>query len=195
MNPLLRVRQLLDQGITRQAMSEELNSLASKATTQVRRHLAHQTLLPYGYMTQAVTLHRSWATNLEARIEVKDKATTLGRFMTWYSKRPKSTSWRAKGWVQRMRLRVWSGLQNFPVHGDARPFVIYPSRPIPLIVARMRNRKLKVLSGPNLAGGKQDTGEISRGETRIYVDIELPQALNDAIDARIDRILAATPTK
>lgn len=191
-NPFLRVRKFLDEGATKIAMSEELNAFASKATTQVRRHLVNQTKLPYGHMVKAVTLKRSWAANLEARIVVKDEPTTLGRFMSWYSKRPAAGSRRAKGWVQKMRLKVWAGTQSFPVHPSARPFVIYTSRPIPLIAAHVRgSRKIKVLSGPVLAGKRQDTGEVSRLETKTYINVEMPQAMNDAIDARLDRLLSA----
>lgn len=199
------MRELLDKRITKQAMQEELNSIAGKATTQVRRHLAHQTQLPYGYMMNAVTLKRASANFLVAEIKVSDKATSLARYMTSYTKRPRS--WRKKGWVQRMNLRVWSGSQLFPKSSSARPFVIEGgarssfgwSGQVPnLIAVRVGgagSRKIKVLSGPNLAGGKQNTGEVSRLETKTYITVQLPQEFNESIERRIDRIIAAAPTK
>jgi hypothetical protein len=192
----LNVHRLLNDGVTRQAMNEELNSFASKATTQVRRHLAHQTLLPYSYMVDKVTLKRSWSAALEARIQIKDKATSLGRFMTSYRNRPKS--WRKKGWQQKMRLRVWSGSQVFPRNPNAKPFVIDGGRATPLIAVRRTKARtpIIVLSGPVLAGTKENTGEVSRLETKTYIDIQMPAAMIQSIEDRIDRLMAKylTPT-
>ena len=193
--PMFRLREFLDHGITRRAMNEQLNYLARKATTQVRRHLASQTKLPYSYMMKAVSLIPSWPEALMAVIKVEDKATTLGRFMTSYTKRP--TSWRRKGWQQKMRLNVWSGGQIFPKNPNAKPFVIDGGRSVKLIAVRKGKGRtpIKVLSGPNLSGSRDDTGEISRLETGTYVKVQLPLEFTLAVDERIDRLIAAAPVR
>lgn len=192
--PMLRFREFLDHAITRQAMSETINQIGAKATTQVRRHLASQTKLPYAYMMKAVSLRRAWPANLQATIEVKeDRVPNLGRFMTSYTKRPKS--WRKKGWQQKMRLRVWAGTQLFPKSPTAKPFVLDKGS-YKLIAVRKGKSKLplKFISGPNISGSPGH-GEVERLETGTYIKIELPEAVDAAIDERIDRLIAAAPTK
>lgn len=184
-HPLLALRMLLNPQITKIAMVEEINAVAKKGRTQIRRSLANQTKISYGRVSDAVTLRPAYVGRLSATIRVSDKVPTLGRFMTSYTTRPKS--WRKKGWHQTMRLRVWAGSQRFPVR-SGRPFVIPGTK---LIAVRTGAGKLpiKILSGPNLAGGKEDTGEIQRGQTKRVVQSELPVIFANQIMARINRIV------
>jgi hypothetical protein len=187
-----------EDGVTRQAMAEELNAFASKSTTQIRRLLSRQTKLPYSYMVEHVTLMRAYAAYLTADINVVEKRTpTLGRFMTSYTKRPTKplkSGRQRQPWVQKIRLRVWEGGIVYPRNPGARPFVIDGGRAIPLIAVRTglgrKGRGIKVLSGPNIAGSPHH-GEIERKETGKFVEVVMPIEMLASIEARIERIVNA----
>lgn len=191
-HPLLALRMLLNPEITRKAMAEEINYTGNRALTQIRRKLADQTKIAYGQMMQAVTLRPASPRRLMANIKVKDKVPDLGKFMTSYTSRPKS--WRAKGWRQTMRIRVWAGSQKFPVRAK-NVFVADFGRGRMFIVARKGKGRLplKVLSGPNLAGGKPNTGEVQRLQTGFYITTILPVDFANRVMARIDRITKGSP--
>lgn len=183
--PALGFWRLVARKAAGQAMSEEINAVARKARTQIRRKLADQTKIPYGEVSQKVFLVPAHAGRLEARIRVRSNVPTLGRFMTSYTRRP--ISWRKRGWRQTMRLRVWEGSKRFPLSGTKKPFVIEGKRLIAVRTGRAR-LPIKVLSGPHLANETLRDGKA----TGQYVKVEMPHDFQQRVIKRIQRILAGT---
>jgi hypothetical protein len=199
--PIAEWRKFFSDKLIEQGLREEMNSVGRQARTRVRRSLAAQTLMPYSEVSQAVQMKPAYYKNLNVEITIKDKVPTLGRFMTSYRLPPKRQR------VSRLfmggmpvgmigsrigfiRLRVWAGVQQFPVHSPA-PFVLPGTRLIVVRTTKERRGKLKALSGPNLAGGKPSTGEVQRGPTKQYIQVELPADFAKNVEARMTRILGA----
>lgn len=203
--PLAEWRKFFSAKLIEQGLREELNATGRQARTNVRRSLTAQTLMPYAEVSKAVTMKPAYKNNLNVKILIKDKVPTLGRFMTSYRLPPKRQR------VARLfmgglpmgligsrigfiRLRVWAGVQQFPVHSPA-PFVLPGTRLIVVRTSKDRKAKLKALSGPNLAGGRADTGEVQRGPTKQYIQVELPVDFAKRVESRMIRILGSSSAK
>jgi hypothetical protein len=183
-SPALGWWRLKASAVTRMAMAEEINRTARLARTQIRRKLAQQTLIPYGEVASKVYLLPASSGRLEARIRVRDRAQTLGRFMTSYTKRP--GSWRKKGWRQTMRLKVGEGGKRFPYSGTKKPFVIEGKKLIAIRTGQPR-LPIKILSGPHLPNETLRQGKA----TGTYVRVTMPSDFSARVIARIHRIMGA----
>lgn len=201
--PMAEWQRFFDGKIILTALREELNYTGRLARTQLRRKLSQQTLIPYGEVSKAVNMRPAYAGNLSVALTVRDKVPTLGRFMTSFRLPPKRQrvsrlfiGGRVAGLIGarigNIRLRVWAGSQSFPVHSP-NPFVLPGTRLIVVRTGKGHRAKLRALSGPNLAGGKEDTGEIQRGKTKAYVEVELPVEFSARVLARMDRLMSARP--
>lgn len=201
--PLTEWRKFFSGTVITQALREELNYTGRLARTQLRRKLSQQTLIPYGEVSKAVNMRPAYGSNLSVDLVVRDKVPTLGRFMTSFRLPPKrqrlsrlfikgQTAGYIGARIGTMRIRVWSGSQMFPVHSP-NPFVLPGTRLIVVRTGKGHRAKLRALSGPNLAGGKGDTGEIQRGQTKQFVNIELPVEFSSRVMARMERIMASRP--
>ncbi len=186
-SPALGYWRIVAREVTGRAMAEELNATARKGRTEIRRKLAQQTLMSYGEVSKYVSLQAAHSGRLVATIRVRGKVPTLAKFMTSFTKPPKS--WRKKGWRQTMRLKVWEGGKKFPYSGTKRPFVFRAKNGTNLIGVRTGTGKLpvKVLSGPHLPNETLRPGRA----TGVYVRGALPADFNKRVLGRISRILGA----